>query len=66
MRPGPLAQVFPVLRRVEGFASAATQRLALDPFEIRSRAFSGMREMLTRLGEKRALVGPRVAVERKR
>jgi tetratricopeptide (TPR) repeat protein len=55
MRSGPLAQVFPVLRRVEGFVTPM-QRLALDPLEIRSRAFSAMREMLGRLGEKRALV----------
>jgi tetratricopeptide (TPR) repeat protein len=56
-RAGPLAQVFPVLCRVEGFASAARKRTdALDPLELRSRAFAALRDMLTRLGEKRALV----------
>jgi serine/threonine protein kinase/tetratricopeptide (TPR) repeat protein len=55
MRPGPLAQVFPVLRRVEGFAMAPFKH-TLDPIEMRSRAFTALREMLTRLGDKRALV----------
>jgi hypothetical protein len=54
-RPAPLAQVFQVLRRVPEFASAP-QRIALDPLEVRSRAFAAMREMLTRIGEKRPLV----------
>jgi tetratricopeptide (TPR) repeat protein len=54
-RPGPLAQVFPVLRRVEAFASAPL-KLGLDPLEIRSRAFAGLRDVLARIGEKRPLV----------
>ncbi len=55
MRPEPLAMIFPVLRRAEAFASAP-QRLTLDPLEVRSRAFAGMRETFTRLANRRPLV----------
>jgi serine/threonine protein kinase/tetratricopeptide (TPR) repeat protein len=54
-RPAALAQVFPVLRRVQDFASAP-QRAMMDPVEIRSLAFSSMRELFARLGERRVLV----------
>jgi len=56
-RPGPLAQVFPVLRRVDAFANA-TRRPALvaDPVDLRNRAFAGLREMLARLAAVRPCV----------
>jgi tetratricopeptide (TPR) repeat protein len=53
--PEALARVFPVLRRVEAFASAP-RKLTLDPLEIRSRAFAGLRDMLTRISHRRPLV----------
>ncbi len=56
-RPAPLAQVFPVLQRVPSVAELTRQRApALDPLELRSRAFHALREMLTRLGDVRPLV----------
>jgi hypothetical protein len=56
-RPAPLLQLFPVLRRVAAFARAAHGPVqAVDPLEIRSRAFAALREMLTRLGDARPLV----------
>jgi hypothetical protein len=54
---GLLAQAFPVLRRVEAIASA--RRAASDPLEEREqrdRVFGALREMLTRLSERRPLV----------
>jgi serine/threonine protein kinase/tetratricopeptide (TPR) repeat protein len=57
-KPGPLVQLFPVLRRVGAIASQ-TKNMAppvLDPLELRSRAFAALREMLTRLADRRALV----------
>ncbi len=54
-RPGPLAQVFPVLRRVESFAGTVA-RPALDAIELRSRAFEALRETFARIAGKRALV----------
>jgi len=57
-KPGPLAQLFPVLRRVPAIASQ-TRDMApavLDPLELRSRAFAGLRDLLTRLSDRRPLV----------
>ena len=41
LRPGPLVQVFPILRRVEAIARAQIPTsMRLDPLELRSRASS--------------------------
>jgi tetratricopeptide (TPR) repeat protein len=56
-RPESLAQVFPVLRRVDVFANATRGPAAVaDPVELRSRAFAAMREMLGRLAAARPCV----------
>ena len=57
-RPAPLLQVFPVLRRASAFARAASAPMpAVDPVEIRGRAFAALREMFMRLaGERRPVV----------
>lgn len=56
-RVGPLAQVFPVLQRVDsivrmsrGFGGAA------DPSELRVRAFAAMRELLVRFADRTPLI----------
>ena len=51
---GLLARLFPVLRRVPALAQAALVRVP-SPQELRTRAFSALRELLTRLAEKRAM-----------
>ena len=57
MRPGPLLQIFPVLRRWEPIANALTsQPIAMDPLELRNRAFAALRELFTRIVNERAVV----------
>ncbi|APW59747.1 serine/threonine-protein kinase PknK [Paludisphaera borealis] len=52
-----LARIFPVLRGVEGVAEAERGTSELpDPQEVRLRAFTGLRELLTRIGAKNPLV----------
>ncbi len=56
-RPAALAQVFPVLRRVGAIvAQLRDAQLPLDPFELQSRAFTALREMLARIADRRPLV----------
>jgi serine/threonine protein kinase/tetratricopeptide (TPR) repeat protein len=53
-----LAAVFPVLRRVKAIAKAPRTWGAakLDPQELRSRLFAGMRELFGRLADRQSLV----------
>jgi serine/threonine protein kinase/tetratricopeptide (TPR) repeat protein len=56
-KPGPLVQVFPVLRRVTAVAALTTTPLpAMDPLELRDRAFAGLRDLLSRLASRYAVV----------
>ncbi len=50
-----LAKMFPVLRRAKGFREAA-ERAVQDPVELRRRAVGGLRELLTRLADRRAVI----------
>ena len=54
-RPGALVQAFPVLRRVMGMSQTREQR-RIDPHEMRRGAFAAIREMLTRLAERRPVI----------
>ena len=55
--PAPLLQVFPVLRRVDALAQGAGGPMpAVDPVEIRRRAFLALREVLALLSKERPLV----------
>lgn len=56
-RPMALVKVFPVMRRVAEVAEAARGPLpALDPHELRSRAFASLRELLVRLSDRHPIV----------
>jgi len=55
----PLVTVFPVLRRVRAIAAqaeAATPDAQVDQVDLRGRAFSALRELLTRLAETKTLL----------
>jgi hypothetical protein len=51
-----LAQLFPVLRRVEAMAQLPGTRSPRDPKEVRARAFAALRELLARLAQDHRLV----------
>ena len=55
-RAGLLAEVFPVLRRVEAVASAPRPPADGDPQQLRRQLFTALRELLARVASKRALV----------
>jgi eukaryotic-like serine/threonine-protein kinase len=57
-KPAPLLQLFPVLRRVAAVANLTKNvtPAVLDPLELRGRAFTALRDLLTRLADRRPLV----------
>jgi len=57
MNISQLAQIFPVLRRVEVIAEAPPAlKVVQDPLELRHRMFGAMRELLARAAERRPFV----------
>jgi eukaryotic-like serine/threonine-protein kinase len=51
-----LAQAFPALCRVPEIAQLAQVQTALDPHELRHRAFASLRDLFTRLGDRQRLI----------
>jgi hypothetical protein len=56
-KPAPLAKVFPVLRQVKVIAeSTHGQQPEIEGLDLRTRAFASLRELFTRLADRRPLV----------
>jgi hypothetical protein len=56
-KPAPLAKLFPVLRRVKAIAEGTHgQTPEIEGLDLRTRAFASLRELFTRLADRRPLV----------
>jgi eukaryotic-like serine/threonine-protein kinase len=56
-KPAPLVKVFPVLRRVKAIAESTQGRQPeIEGLDLRTRAFASLRELFTRLADRRPLV----------